>query len=216
MEWVDTYDLLLEPTLWLQHLTAGQPMRGTEIASLQLRSTATDRGHVFVYEREIMIMGSHNKSNKARGAHSIPHFVAPPLSALLIDTLVVARPIYEALMGEVLKLQDNGTVDVNSFYLRKGKRLTPDDLGNIITKGFNDYAGLPRVSIRIWRQCWPFYFRDRHGTYTHEESLVAHLPDLAVCVMEQWGKMEGEDGDVDAWMKIDDVNDIAVCLIFLE
>lgn len=212
-EYVQGYDRLMEVVLWLQLLGAGPPMRGTEIASLQLRSTATDNGQVFVFEDEILLVGSHNKANKARGAHAIPRFVAPPVSAILIDALAILRPVYEEVVPFRLEEQGAGAGDLNALYLRRGKRLSSDDVGDIITRGFDDFAGLPRVSRRIWRQCFPFFFRDRFGPFAHEEALLAHLADLALCVLDQWGKMDGEGGDADAWMRVDDVNDVAVRVV---
>lgn len=209
-KFVHAYDTLSETLLFLIHLGTGMPLRGSEHASLNLRATATDRGHVFNVQELCGLFGTYNKANSTRGVHTVPRFVAPPISAILNDQLSLLRPIYEKAVG-LLRQQLGlvGAVDVSAFYLKLGVRLTDKEIRDIIARSFNVYCNLRGVTISIWRQASKVYFRALHRGFKADEEKILEASRLSNAVMALWAS--GDDGpDEEEVWETDELADILV------
>ncbi len=93
-KWLQNAEELLRILLFLIHTTSGQPARGTELITLQIKNSSNAARNVYVIDQVIAIHPSYNKTDNA--THSRKHifrFLDPRVSSIFAHYVAFIRPI---------------------------------------------------------------------------------------------------------------------------
>jgi hypothetical protein len=92
--WLTTTGKFLDMLTALIHIGGGQPARAEELATLHIRNTQHARRGVFYMHKTIMLCTMYHKGRSIKGSDRvIPRFLPKNVATLLLQYLVIVRPL---------------------------------------------------------------------------------------------------------------------------
>ena len=181
-KWVECVDTLMTTVLFRNHLTSGPPLRGTELAAIQVARTHTCSNHVHVRKNDdtgdytVVLTPLHNKINQlVVTPRSTPRTLDPFASRFLIDYVSILRPLYFFLLQHV-RGHDNG-LETAALYVSNGKRFSDEQVRTALAEHFDKYE-LPGITIATYRQGVVLWTHTRIPTLMDEYAKFGRLPSI--------------------------------------
>jgi hypothetical protein len=152
-QYLHQVNMFLELLLLLIHILGGQPARGTELLSLQLRNTVHGlRRNIFAENGLVGFVTFYHKGYSVSGSTKIIHRYLPEaISELLIYYAWLIQPFCDQLC--MLALNEGPSSSTFLWGIKKGNRSEPwpsNRLTNILSQTFQQYLHTDG-NILLWR-----------------------------------------------------------------
>src|ERR1700738_1002201 len=122
----------LELILFLVHVTAGQPGRGTEITAIRYANSMNAHRNIFIHDGQVMILTQYHKSIVITDQLKvIPRFLPPRISQMLTVYLTHVLPFRKHINQDISQ-----RVSEEYLWSTDEKAWDTDDLSRILKREF--------------------------------------------------------------------------------
>lgn len=140
----------LKHLLVLVHVSAGQPLRSSELLSVKWRNTQAWPRNIFVHDRHVMLRTAYHKGMSSTGkVKDNMRFLPGPIGDLLLDFLVYVQPFRVEVIRHAFPKEP-----LSAFLWSAAGSSEPwgQDSVTECMKAACSIAVLPPVGVREWRQ----------------------------------------------------------------
>ena len=172
LRWEEAITTFLHLIFAAVQLTAGQPARVTEIATAMYANSSTNLRSMFLYQGQILLVISHNKTLRMSGQlrKRIPRLLPLELSKLLNEYLILVRPL-QIRFARILNPDSDMDALMSVLFMFQGRTaIARPDPVRLRFKATTRSPSVPLgISVADWRHISKAFMRKHVGIVEDED-----------------------------------------------